>query len=170
VTAMRVTLRCPACESGLPVAAAETPHQVTCGGCGLALPLAFSEALQRDERVDTCPLCGGGDFYKRKDFDPTLGLTVVVVGALVSAGFYWYGLDLIAYGIKQMKHYGIVDSGDSLTQGINAMTEARWQAFFKEVGVGSGVYPADLDISKVYTLRFVNHGVGLDLKKQLTGK
>jgi NitT/TauT family transport system substrate-binding protein len=50
------------------------------------------------------------------------------------------------------------------------MTDARWQAFFKEVGAGSGVYPADLDISKVYTLRFVNQGVGLDLKQQLTGK
>ena len=78
--------------------------------------------------------------------------------------------DLIAYGIKQMKHYGIVDSGDSLTKGINAMTEERWRSFFKEVGAGSGVYPADLDISKVYTLRFVNQGVGLDLKKQLTGQ
>jgi NitT/TauT family transport system substrate-binding protein len=78
--------------------------------------------------------------------------------------------DLIAYGIKQMRHHGIVDSGDSLTMGINAMTDERWQSFFNEVGVASGVYPADLDIAKVYTLRFVNQGVGLDLKKQLTGQ
>ena len=32
-------------------------------------------------------------------FDPKLGLTVVIIGALISAGFYWFGRDLIAYGI-----------------------------------------------------------------------
>jgi hypothetical protein len=40
-----------------------------------------------------------GDFYIRKDFDPKVGLTVVIVGGLISAGFYWFGEDLIAYGI-----------------------------------------------------------------------
>jgi hypothetical protein len=44
-------------------------------------------------------VCAGGDFYIRKDFDPKLGLTVVVVGALISAVFYWFGQDLVAYGI-----------------------------------------------------------------------
>ena len=78
--------------------------------------------------------------------------------------------DRLANSIKTMIEYGIVDSGDALTMGVNAMTDARWQSFFKEVGITSGVYPADLDISKVYTLRFVNKGVGLDLKKQLLGK
>ena len=41
----------------------------------------------------------GGDFYIRKDFDPKVGLTVVIVGALISAVFYWFGEDLIAYSI-----------------------------------------------------------------------
>ena len=41
----------------------------------------------------------GGDFYIRKDFDPKIGLTVVIIGALISAAFYWYGRDLIAYSI-----------------------------------------------------------------------
>ena len=31
------------------------------------------------------------DFYLRKDFDPKVGLTVVIIGALISAGFYWFG-------------------------------------------------------------------------------
>ena len=63
------------------------------------MPLAVSDALRADRAVDVCPVCGGGDFYIRKDFDPKVGLTVVVVGALVSAAFYWFGRDLIAYGI-----------------------------------------------------------------------
>ena len=44
-------------------------------------------------------MCDGADFYIRKDFDPKVGLAVVIVGALISAGFYWFGRDLIAYGI-----------------------------------------------------------------------
>jgi hypothetical protein len=44
-------------------------------------------------------VCGGNDFYTRKDFNPKIGLTVVVIGALVSAAFYWFGRDLVAYGI-----------------------------------------------------------------------
>ena len=49
--------------------------------------------------MDRCPVCQGTDFYTRKDFNPQLGLTVVIIGALVSAVFYWFGRDLIAYGI-----------------------------------------------------------------------
>ena len=49
--------------------------------------------------MDRCPVCRGSDFYLRKDFDPKLGVTVVVVGASISAGFYYFGLDLVAYGI-----------------------------------------------------------------------
>jgi hypothetical protein len=59
----------------------------------------ISEALRRDARVDICPVCQGGDFYRRKDFDPKLGVTVVVIGAATSAVFYWFGRDLIAYGV-----------------------------------------------------------------------
>jgi hypothetical protein len=63
------------------------------------VPLAISTALKTDAAVDVCPVCEGPDFYTRKDFDPTLGLTVVVAGALISAGFYGFGQDLMAYGV-----------------------------------------------------------------------
>ena len=61
--------------------------------------LSYSDALRNDARVDACPVCSGTDFYVRKDFDPKLGLTVVMIGALISAVFYWFGEDLITYGI-----------------------------------------------------------------------
>jgi hypothetical protein len=44
-------------------------------------------------------VCRGGDFYIRKDFDPKLGLAFVLTGALISAVFYWFRHDFIAYGI-----------------------------------------------------------------------
>jgi hypothetical protein len=59
----------------------------------------LSDALRHDSQVDTCPVCSGADFYVRKDFDPKVGLTVVIIGAAISAVFYWFGEDLIAYSI-----------------------------------------------------------------------
>ena len=96
---MQILVRCPGCDAGLPVAASERPSAITCGGCGRGIPLDISDALQGDRAVDRCPVCAGRDFYLRKDFDPRLGLTVVVAGALISAVFYWFGQDLIAYSI-----------------------------------------------------------------------
>ena len=66
---------------------------------GEAPTLGFSDALRSDSAVDRCPVCSGADFYIRKDFDPKIGLTVVIIGALISAAFYWFGRDLIAYSI-----------------------------------------------------------------------
>ncbi len=67
---------------------------------------------------------------------------------------------LLAYGIAKIKEYGIVDSGDAKTNGIGAMTEARWRDFF-ETMANAGVYPKDLDFHKAYTLQFVNKKVGM---------
>jgi len=63
-----------------------------------------------------------------------------------------------------MKEYGIVDSGDALKLGIGAMTAARWKDF-ADTMVKAGVYPAHLDVSKAYTLQFVNKGHGMNLKR-----
>ena len=92
---MRVIAHCPKCDAGLLVSATEAPESIKCGRCGHVLALTFSDSI----RSDVCPVCRGGDFYIRKDFDPKVGLTVVIIGALISAVFYWYGEDLIAYSI-----------------------------------------------------------------------
>ena len=71
--------------------------------------------------------------------------------------------EIIANGIKVMRDHGIVDSGDSLTLGIGAMSEARW-ARFAATMADAGVYPKGLDARRAYTLDFVNKGAGLDLR------
>ena len=96
---MHILAKCPACDAGLPVSAADRAAAIRCGGCGRDIPLTITDAVRGDRAVDCCPVCQGADFYARKDFDPKVGLAVVVIGAAVSAGFYWFGLDLIAYGI-----------------------------------------------------------------------
>lgn len=96
---MEVMAICPGCDRLLPVEASDDPKEIACGGCGRQIALTVSDALRRDEAVDVCPVCEGGDFYGRKDFNPSLGVSVVAVGALISAVFYWYQMDLVAYGV-----------------------------------------------------------------------
>jgi NitT/TauT family transport system substrate-binding protein len=77
--------------------------------------------------------------------------------------------DLLAYSVGKMKEYGIVDSGDSLRNGIGAMTDERVASFFEKM-VKAGVVRSDIDYRKAYTLRFVNKGVGLDLRPKNQSK
>jgi hypothetical protein len=96
---MELTAKCPKCDAGLPVQAATSPSAIKCGRCTAEIPLSFSDDVREDRSVDRCPVCSGGDFYTRKDFDPQIGLAVVVTGGAISAIFYWFGRDLIAYSI-----------------------------------------------------------------------
>jgi NitT/TauT family transport system substrate-binding protein len=71
--------------------------------------------------------------------------------------------ELLAYSLAMMKEHGIVDSGDALRDGIGAMSDARGASFFDKM-VRAGVVRPGIDFRKAYTLRFVNKGVGLDLR------
>ncbi|WAC29067.1 ABC transporter substrate-binding protein [Ancylobacter sp. SL191] len=72
--------------------------------------------------------------------------------------------EMIAFSIAKLKEYGIVDSGDSKTLGVGAMTDAKIKSFFDKM-VRAGVVNGDIDYKKSYTLQFVNKGVGKDLAK-----
>ena len=71
--------------------------------------------------------------------------------------------ELLAYSVSKMNEYGIVDSGDTLKNGIGAMNDERVTSFFQKM-VRAGVIRPDIDYRTSYTLRFVNKGVGLDLR------
>jgi NitT/TauT family transport system substrate-binding protein len=71
--------------------------------------------------------------------------------------------ELLGYSVSKMKQYGIVDSGDSLKDGIGAMNDARMADFFDKM-VRAGVVRRDIDYRQSYTLRFINKGVGLNLR------
>lgn len=66
----------------------------------------------------------------------------------------------LAYAIKVMNERGIVMSGDALKLGLGAMTDARWKNFYGQM-TAAGVFPANIDISKAYSLEFINKGVGI---------
>jgi NitT/TauT family transport system substrate-binding protein len=67
--------------------------------------------------------------------------------------------DRIAYAIKVLNERGIAMSGDALTGGIGAMTDQRWKDFYDKM-VDVEVVPKGLDVTRAYTLEFVNKGIG----------
>jgi NitT/TauT family transport system substrate-binding protein len=71
--------------------------------------------------------------------------------------------ELLSYSVAKMKEYGIVDSGDTLRDGIGAMNDARVASFFDKM-VRAGVVRGDIDYRQAYTLRFVNKAVGVELR------
>jgi NitT/TauT family transport system substrate-binding protein len=66
--------------------------------------------------------------------------------------------DVLDQARAKMRDKGIVLSGDATTQGIGAMTDARWASFF-QMASSQGLYPKDLDYKRAYTLRFLPTGV-----------
>lgn len=67
---------------------------------------------------------------------------------------------LLDYGRTVLRERGIVDSGDTQALGIGAMSDARWESFFRTMA-GQGLYPSTLDYKRAYTLQFVNKATGL---------
>ena len=93
-------------------------------------------------------------WYSYLNGDPAPG------NALIKAANPEMSDALIAYGISSMKAHGILESGDAAALGIGAMRAERWKAFY-DASVEQGLYPKGLDVTKAYTLQFVNRKVGL---------
>jgi NitT/TauT family transport system substrate-binding protein len=65
----------------------------------------------------------------------------------------------MAYALKVMNEKGIVRSGDALKLGIGCMTAERWKRFYDTMAE-AGAFPKGLDVTKAYSLDFVNKGIG----------
>ncbi|AXS41924.1 ABC transporter substrate-binding protein [Breoghania sp. L-A4] len=70
----------------------------------------------------------------------------------------------IAFTIKTMKDFGLVESGLALEKGIGCMTEEHVKTFYDKM-VDAGVVKAGMDMSKVAMTDYVCKGLGMDLKK-----
>jgi NitT/TauT family transport system substrate-binding protein len=65
----------------------------------------------------------------------------------------------INYAVDVMNKNGIVLSGDALTLGVGAMSAERWKRFYESMAAVD-VFPKGLDITKAYSLAFINKGIG----------
>lgn len=64
----------------------------------------------------------------------------------------------MAYTIAKIKEYDIIISEDTDKLGIGAMTDKRWESFFRDM-VRFGVFKENTNYKEGYTLEFVNKGV-----------
>ena len=71
----------------------------------------------------------------------------------------------IDFAIEKMIEEGIVDSGNTLERGIGAMSEERVESFFASM-VEAGVVDPGIDWRAAIDTRFVNQGLGLELRPQ----
>jgi NitT/TauT family transport system substrate-binding protein len=66
----------------------------------------------------------------------------------------------LAYARDVMKERGLVESGDAEALGIGAMTAERWARLYA-VMAEAGAYPRGIDVSRAYTMAFVNRRLGM---------
>jgi NitT/TauT family transport system substrate-binding protein len=67
---------------------------------------------------------------------------------------------LLAFSVAQMKAFGIVESGETVTLGVGAMNKERVVRFYRTMAE-AGVVPPGLDLARGFDYGFVNKGVGL---------
>jgi len=70
----------------------------------------------------------------------------------------------LSFTLKEMKEYGLIDSGIAQQKGIGCFDDGQVRSFYDKM-VKAGVLKAGLDVGSIYTNRFVCKGVGLDLRK-----
>jgi hypothetical protein len=94
---MELTFECAGCHAVGRVAAVESQAEARCEGC------QSHRELRRDafeaQELRACPLCGTEDLYLQKDFPQGFGLTIVVVGFVISTVFWYRDEPLPALGV-----------------------------------------------------------------------
>lgn len=91
--------------------------------------------------------------------DPTPGIQAIIAANPEQSA------ERLAWENESLKTLGIVDSGDSESLGIGAMSEARIKAFH-DLCVEAGVLEAgSVDLSAVADYSYVNKSVGIELRK-----
>lgn len=90
---------------------------------------------------------------------PAGGFDTAAANRLIKAQNTDMSDELLAFGTRMMNEYGIVRGGDAATQGIGAMSEARWRGLHQAL-VSVGALPPNLDWQRAFDLSFVNRGIG----------
>lgn len=89
---MEVQITCPNCGSSIEVVPEKGAAKVQCEICQHVTPVNFSETHEQGVLSD-CPVCARQDFYKQKDFNRVIGVTLFVIAAIAS--IWTYGLSLV---------------------------------------------------------------------------
>jgi hypothetical protein len=68
----------------------DAPAAIKCGGCGRDIALSFSDSVKIGPWTRSLSRLRWRRLLRPQDFDPKMGLTVVIIGIVISAAFYWF--------------------------------------------------------------------------------
>ena len=92
---MQVTFRCPHCDATARASLALDGSPVVCPECELPL----GSTTEGSDQLVRCLVCPSTELYVRKDFSQKLGVTIVVIGFVLSSIAWYYRQPLLTYGI-----------------------------------------------------------------------
>ncbi len=92
---MNVTFRCPHCDQLAIAPLTEPATEFACSSCQATFQPSAS-AIQ-DGIVQQCLVCPCRELYVRKDFSQAVGVTIVVIGFVISSVFWFYRMPIWTY-------------------------------------------------------------------------
>jgi len=90
---MSVQITCDSCGSSVEVHPNHNAQKVDCEVCSHTMNVNF-KAQHEEGILKDCPVCSRQDFYKQKDFNRKIGVTLFIIAAIFS--IWTYGLSLVA--------------------------------------------------------------------------
>jgi len=94
---MNVTFRCPHCDQTAVVDFDQQAQQLECPACRAAWPIAAGTVTQ--SKLARCMICPSAELYARKDFSQSVGVAIVVAGAVISSVFWAWRMPFWTYGV-----------------------------------------------------------------------
>lgn len=94
---MNVTFRCPHCQEPARAEFDAATRELSCPNCAKQWPIAADAVTATD--VTRCLACPSTELFVRKDFSQALGVTIVVIGFIVSSVFWYYRMPMWTYGV-----------------------------------------------------------------------
>lgn len=79
---MKVTVYCDQCLAKARFDASQPPRELICARCGRVRHIAPTDSVRSENRLDRCPVCASGYFYREKDFNAWAGGAVIVAAAV----------------------------------------------------------------------------------------
>lgn len=96
---MRIRLHCPRCDAAVRIDWSPADRgQSRCPACAAEIPLDVAPSLSERNQIERCPVCSGGELYRRKDFPQGLGFGIVVIAGILSFVFLWRKQMALAWG------------------------------------------------------------------------
>ena len=89
---IEVTITCSECGSGIHVHPNRNATEAVCQVCQTTTTVKFSAEIENGN-LHQCPVCDRKDFYKQKDFNRKIGVTLFVIAAILS--IWTYGISFI---------------------------------------------------------------------------